>query len=145
MNRELITVISQIATEKNIDKEVLFEALESALLSAFKKTMGVGTGDNIRLELDRGTGTLWVFAKKRVVAKVTDARIEMTLAEARAVIGRWRHDYNHVRPHSAHGGLAPETVRLNHADSRLRDVNSCADRPLPPEQQISYEARGLPL
>ncbi|WP_370460981.1 integrase core domain-containing protein [Brevundimonas sp.] len=67
------------------------------------------------------------------------------LAEARAVIGRWRHDYNHVRPHSAHGGLAPETVRLNHADSRLRDVNSCADRPLPPEQQISYEARGLPL
>ena len=85
MNRELITVISQIATEKNIDKEVLFETLESALLSAFKKTMGVGTGDNIRLELDRGTGTLWVFAKKRVVAKVTDARIEMTLAEARAV------------------------------------------------------------
>ena len=38
-----------------------------------------------------------------------------TLAEARAVIARWRHDYNHVRPHSVHGGLAPETVRLNHA------------------------------
>ena len=33
------------------------------------------------------------------------------LAEARAVISRWRHDYNQVRPHSAHGGLAPETVR----------------------------------
>ncbi len=85
MNRELITVISQLATEKNIDREVLFEALESALLSAFKKTMGVGTAENIRLELDRGTGTLWVFAKKRVVARVTDARIEMTLAEARAL------------------------------------------------------------
>jgi putative transposase len=68
-----------------------------------------------------------------------------TLAEARAVIGRWRHDYNHVRPHSAHGGLAPETVRLNHAAGRLRDVNSCAARPLPPEPQISYEACGLPL
>lgn len=38
----------------------------------------------------------------------------MTLAEARVVIGRWRHDYNHVRTDSAHGGLAPETVRLNH-------------------------------
>ena len=85
MNRELINVISQIATEKGIDKDILFEALESALLSAFKKTMGVGTAENITLELDRGTGTLRVFAKKRVVAKVTDARIEMTLTEARAV------------------------------------------------------------
>ena len=68
-----------------------------------------------------------------------------TLAEARAVIARWRHDYNHVRPHSAHGGLAPETVRLNHAAGRLRDMNSCAARPLPPEPRISYEACGLPL
>jgi hypothetical protein len=35
------------------------------------------------------------------------------LAEAQAVIERWRLDYNHVRPHSAHGGLTPEAVRLN--------------------------------
>ena len=35
------------------------------------------------------------------------------LAEARAVIERWRLDYNHVRPHSAHGALTPEAVRLN--------------------------------
>jgi len=38
-----------------------------------------------------------------------------SLAEARAVIERWRLDYNHVRPHSAHGGLTPEAVRLNPA------------------------------
>jgi putative transposase len=43
-----------------------------------------------------------------------------TLAEARAVIERWRIDYNHVRPHSAHGGLTPEAVRLNPAAGRLR-------------------------
>ena len=34
-----------------------------------------------------------------------------TLAEARAVIELWRQDYNQVRPHSALGGLTPETVR----------------------------------
>ena len=44
-----------------------------------------------------------------------------TLAEARAVIERWRIDYNHVRPHSAHGGLTPEAVRLNPAAVRLRN------------------------
>ena len=36
------------------------------------------------------------------------------------------------------GGLSPKTVRMNHAAGRLRDVNSCAARPLPPEPKISY-------
>ncbi|MBI4562261.1 MAG: transcription termination/antitermination protein NusA [Candidatus Rokubacteria bacterium] len=82
MNRELIYVIEQIGQEKGIEKEVLFEALESALLSASKKTMGAG--DNVRMHLDRQTGVLKVYCRKRVVAKVTDPELEMTLAEARA-------------------------------------------------------------
>lgn len=40
------------------------------------------------------------------------------LADARAVIERWRLDYNHVRPHSAHSGLTPEAMRLNPAARR---------------------------
>ena len=66
-----------------------------------------------------------------------------TLAEARAVIERWRIDYNHVRPHSAHGGLTPEAVRLNPAAVRLRNLISSAARPLPPAQQIGYQPPGL--
>jgi putative transposase len=42
------------------------------------------------------------------------------LAEARAVIERWRQDYNRVRPHSAHGGLTPEAVYIRSAGDRLR-------------------------
>ncbi len=83
MNRELITVIEQIAREKGIDREVLFEALESALLSAFKKTMG--EAHDVRMELNRQTGELKVFARKRVVAKVTEPKVELTLAEAQAL------------------------------------------------------------
>ena len=45
-----------------------------------------------------------------------------SLAEARAVIERWRRDYNTVRPHSAHGGLTPEAVRMEHAAGRLRSL-----------------------
>ena len=66
-----------------------------------------------------------------------------TLAEARAVIERWRIDYNHVRPHSAHGGLTPEAVRLNSAAVRLRNLISSAARPLPPATQIGYQPPGL--
>src|SRR5437867_13286783 len=83
MNRELITVIEQIGREKGIDKEVLFEALESALLSASKKTLGAA--DNVRMHLDRQTGVLRVYGRKKVVAEVTEAKLEISLADAKAL------------------------------------------------------------
>jgi putative transposase len=44
-----------------------------------------------------------------------------SLTEARAVIERWRLDYNQVRPHSAHRGLTPEAAHLRSAGARLRN------------------------
>ena len=84
-NKELIYVIEQIGREKGIGKEVLFEAVESALLSASKKTMGLA--DNVRMELDRHTGNLRVFARKKVVEAVTDTKLEIGLEEARKLNG----------------------------------------------------------
>jgi N utilization substance protein A len=81
MNRELLYVIEQVGREKGIGSEVLFEALESALLSASKRTMG--SGDNVRLTLDRKTGAIRVFAEKKVVESVTDPQLEIGLEEAR--------------------------------------------------------------
>ena len=86
MNRELLYVIEQIGREKGIDKEVLFEALESALLSASKKTMApTAVTDNVRMHLDRQTGQLRVFQRKRVVEQVEDPRLEISLAQAKAL------------------------------------------------------------
>jgi transcription termination/antitermination protein NusA len=84
VNRELIAVIEQIGREKGIDKEILFEALESALLSASKKT-SLGTADNVRMHLDRQTGVLRVYGRKKVVAEVTDPKLEISLADAKAL------------------------------------------------------------
>src|SRR5438309_10624997 len=81
MNRELLYVIEQVGREKGIGSEVLFEALESALLSASKRTMG--TGDNVRLTLDRKTGAIRVFAEKKVVETVSDPKLEIGLEAAR--------------------------------------------------------------
>jgi N utilization substance protein A len=83
MNRELLYVIEQIGREKGIGSEVLFEALESALLSASKRTMGVG--DNVRLTVDRKTGAIRVFAEKTVVETVADPKLEAGLADARRI------------------------------------------------------------
>ncbi len=51
------------------------------------------------------------------------------LAAARAAIERWRLDCNHVRPHSAHGGLTPEAVRMNPAAGRYRRRCRSATKP----------------
>ena len=83
MNRELIMVIDQLGREKGIDKEILFEALESALLSASRKSLG--PGDNVRIHIDRKTGEFRVYNRKKVVEEVADPETEMTLAEAQAL------------------------------------------------------------
>ena len=52
-----------------------------------------------------------------------------SLAEARAVIERWRRDYNQVRPHSAHGGLTPQAMRERPAGDRLRNPDQLRRSP----------------
>jgi N utilization substance protein A len=83
VNRELLLVIQQIAGEKGIETEVLFDALESALLSAAKKTMGAA--DNVRMHIDRHTGVMHVYQRKRVVGEIQDPKTEIGLAEAQAL------------------------------------------------------------
>ena len=51
------------------------------------------------------------------------------LAEARAVIERWRRDYNQVRPHSAHRGLTPEAAHLRSAGDGLRNPDQLRRSP----------------
>src|SRR5207245_7437966 len=83
MNRELITVIEQIGREKGIDKEILFEALESALLSASRKTLGAA--DNVRMHIDRKSGDVRVYCRKKVGEEVTGDTLEISLADAKAL------------------------------------------------------------
>ena len=113
MNRELIIVIEQIGREKGIDKEVLFEALESALLSASRKTLG--PGDNIRIHIDRKTGDQRVYCRKKVVEEVTDDTLEISLAEAQALnreaeLGD-ELDLEQERPPQDLGRIAAQTVK----------------------------------
>ena len=83
MNRELIMVIEQLGREKGIDKEVLFEALETALLSASRKSLG--PGDNVRIHIDRKTGDFRIYQRKQVVDEVSDPETQIALADAKAL------------------------------------------------------------
>lgn len=83
LNVEFLEALEDIARERGIDKEVLFEAIESALISAYKRNFG--SLQNVRVEINRNTGNIKVVALKDVVEKVEDPRLQISLEEARAV------------------------------------------------------------
>jgi transcription termination/antitermination protein NusA len=113
MNRELITVIEQIGREKGIDKEVLFEALESALLSASRKSLRAA--DNVRMHIDRHTGAITVLCRKKVVAEVDDEETEISLAEAKLLNSEAQLgdelELEQERPPQDFGRIAAQTAR----------------------------------
>ena len=83
MKSDFLIAITQIAAEKNLPKEVVLQAVETALISAYKKDSEV-TG-NIVVRIDRNTGNVHVFAQKAVVAEVEDERVDISVKEARRI------------------------------------------------------------
>jgi len=80
MNGEFLGAINQISSEKGIDKDVLLEAIEAALVSAYKKNFG--TAQNVRVNIDRVTGAVKVYALRKVVEQPKDEFLEIGLEEA---------------------------------------------------------------
>jgi len=83
VNAEFIEAIAQLAREKQLDKSILFDALETALLSAYKKNFG-GSG-NVRVTIDRETGEVSVYSLRRIVSEVKDPNSEMHIDEAKGI------------------------------------------------------------
>ena len=83
MNKEFIHAIEDIEKEKGISKELMFEAIESALLLAYKKNYG--SDQNVRVEIDRETGATHVYLRRDIVEVVEDEDYQITLEEAREI------------------------------------------------------------
>jgi len=83
MKNEFVTAIAQLAAEKNLPKDVVFEAVEVALASAYKKDNLAQS--NVVVKINPEDGSMRVFTTKNVVEEVVDDKIEMTVDEARHV------------------------------------------------------------
>jgi len=83
VNVEFIGALEQIGREKGIAKEVLLEAIEAALISAYRRNFG--SAQNVRVHIDEQTGGIKVFTRKTVSEKVEDHKLEMSLEEAKAI------------------------------------------------------------
>ncbi|HET6615852.1 MAG TPA: NusA N-terminal domain-containing protein, partial [Dehalococcoidia bacterium] len=88
MKNEFITAISALAAEKNLPRDVVFEAVEVALASAYKKDNLAQS--NVVVKINAEDGTMKVYTQKDVVDEVEDDKIQMTVDEAR----RYKPDAN---------------------------------------------------
>lgn len=83
MNVDFMDALRQIEKEKGIPMEVLVEAIEAALMSAYRRNFG--STQNVRVEIDRNTGQIRVLCGRIVVDQVDDPRAEISLEEARTI------------------------------------------------------------
>ena len=82
MNVELLRALDQIEEEKGISKDVIVEAIEAALLSAYKKNFGA-TAQNMRIEMDRETGEMRAYQVRTIVENVDDPTTQIALLQVR--------------------------------------------------------------
>ena len=80
-NAEFMDALNAIAKERGIDKQMLLDTIEQALISAFKKNFG--TSQNVKVSIDNDTGAIAVYALKSVVEEVNDPAVEISVADAK--------------------------------------------------------------
>lgn len=111
MNQEFILALKQLESEKGIREDVILEALETALISSYKKNYG--TSQTVDVTIDRDTGEISVSAEKTVVDEVMDDQMEISLEDAKKINPRLEIGdiyYEAINPEKF-GRIAAQTAR----------------------------------
>jgi len=81
MNGELLSILTAIERDKGIDREILIQAVESALATAAKKSVGAREDQEVTVTIDRKTGQLSVLSDDHQLASVDFSRIAAQTAK----------------------------------------------------------------
>lgn len=87
MNADFISAIQELGKEKGIDPELLFQAVEEALVAAYKRNSG--TTQEVRVDMNKESGEIHVYAQRTIVEGDEAEGDNMTLEEARAIDPRY--------------------------------------------------------
>src|SRR4030095_4499507 len=80
---EFSLAFNEVLEKKQLSKEISIGAIESAMVSAYRRAVNASTAQHVEAKVDPDTGQVTVFAEKEVVEDVQDERTEVTLEEAR--------------------------------------------------------------
>ncbi|MBQ2669740.1 MAG: transcription termination/antitermination protein NusA, partial [Clostridia bacterium] len=87
MENGLFDVLMEICAEKGLSPDVLIDALEAALVAAYRKNFN--SAQNVKVEIDKEKGGVKVYAQKTVSETVENEQEQISLDEAREISGTY--------------------------------------------------------
>ena len=88
MNSEFLIALNEIEKEKNISKDILLDAIDAALVSAYKRNYNTNQ-NNIVVNIDRESGEVKVYVQKEVSENIEDELCQITLEDAKKIDGKY--------------------------------------------------------
>ncbi len=85
MKNEFVLAFNEVIEERQLPKEVILKALESAMVSAYRRSVNASNAQQVEAIVDQETGEVIVHAEKEVVESVQDDRTEVSLENAKEV------------------------------------------------------------
>lgn len=85
MKTEFTLAFNEVLEEKQLPRDVILAAIESAMVSAYRKSVNASTAQDVQVKINMDSGDVKVFAEKEVSESIRDDRTEVTLEEARKV------------------------------------------------------------
>jgi len=82
---EFTLAFNEVLEEKQLSKEIIIGAIESAMVSAYRRAVGASTAQHVEAKIDPDTGKVFVYAEKEVVEDIFEPKTEVLLEEARKV------------------------------------------------------------
>jgi N utilization substance protein A len=82
---EFSLAFNEVLEEKQLSKDVILAAIESAMISAYRRAVNASTAQHVEAKVDPETGRVLIYAEKEVVEDVQEFKTEVTLADARRV------------------------------------------------------------
>jgi transcription termination/antitermination protein NusA len=82
MKNDFVLAFNEVLEEKQLPKDVILEALEAAMVSAYRRAVNASNAQDVKAKIDPETGKVSIFAEKEVVDVVQDSRTEVSLEEA---------------------------------------------------------------
>ena len=85
MKNEFTLAFNEVLEDKHLPKEVILEAVQAAMVSAYQKAVNATKGQHIEAKIDPETGNVTIYAEKEIVQSVQDERTEVSLEDARKI------------------------------------------------------------
>lgn len=85
MKNEFTLAFNEVIEEKQLGREVILKALESAMVSAYRRAVNASNAQHVESKVDTETGKVTIYAEKEVVESVQETTTEVTLEDARLV------------------------------------------------------------